>query len=274
MRIHRTIAAAREALRAAGRVALVPTMGNLHAGHLRLMREARAHGDAVAATIFVNRTQFGPAEDFDRYPRTFEEDCEKLRAEGVEHLFAPSEAEMYPEPQSFFVVPPPELDSILEGKFRPGHFRGVATVVLKLFEIAQPAAAVFGKKDYQQLIVIRRMVKQLNVPVRIVEAETERAPDGLALSSRNAYLTPAERAEAPRLYRILRRIREAVLAGEGNRANLEREAVEELHDHGWEPQYVAVRRRKDLGSPSPGEPLVVLAAAKLGATRLIDNLEI
>jgi pantoate--beta-alanine ligase len=238
------------------------------------MREARAHGGAVAATIFVNRTQFGPAEDFDRYPRTFEEDCEKLRAEGVEHLFAPPEAEMYPEPQSFFVAPPPELDSILEGEFRPGHFRGVATVVLKLFEIARPAAAVFGKKDYQQLIVIRRMVEQLNVPVRIVEAETERAPDGLALSSRNAYLTPAERAEAPRLHRLLWRIRGSVRAGAGNYADLEREAMEELKANGWEPQYFAVRRRKDLAAPSPGEPLVVLAAAKLGTTRLIDNLEI
>jgi pantoate--beta-alanine ligase len=274
MQIHRTVAEARAAMRRPGRLVLVPTMGNLHAGHLRLMREARAHGDSVAATIFVNRTQFGPAEDFDRYPRTFEQDCEKLRASGVGHLFAPDEAEMYPRPQSVFVSPPAELDSILEGRFRPGHFRGVATVVLKLFEIAQPAAALFGRKDYQQLLVIRRMVEELNVPVDIVGCETEREQDGLALSSRNAYLSPAARAEAPRLIRVLRRLREAALAGEHAWERLERSALDELAANGWQPDYVSVRRRDDLGPPSTGPgTLVALAAARLDSTRLIDNLE-
>jgi len=273
MLVHATVAGFREALRGAGRVVLVPTMGNLHAGHLKLAREGRAHGDTVAATIFVNRAQFGAGEDFDRYPRTFEADCEGLEREGVEHLFAPDENEMYPEPQGFLVEVPPELDSILEGEFRPGHFRGAATVVLKLFHIAWPAVAVFGKKDYQQLMVIRRMVEQLNLPVEIIAAETERAPDGLALSSRNRYLSTVERAEAPRLNRILRSMKEGVRSGRSDFTELERVAMAELGANGWIPQYVAVRRRRDLGLPD-GTPLVILAAAKLGATRLIDNLEI
>lgn len=276
MQIHRTIAAVRDALANAGRIVLVPTMGNLHDGHITLMRQARAHGDTVVASIFVNRLQFRPGEDFDKYPRTLAADCEKLVAAGVDHLFAPSEEELYPTPQRYFVEPPSELADILEGEFRPGHFRGVTTVVMKLFAIIQPHAALFGKKDYQQFLVLSAMVREFALPIEVIPGETVRAADGLALSSRNGYLSEQERAEAPRLYRCLRDLAAAIRAGRRDYAALEAAAYHELATHGWQPDYVAVRRRNDLQlPPAAGEaPLVVLAAARLGGTRLIDNLEI
>ena len=275
MRIHTTIAGARAALQTAGRIVFVPTMGNLHEGHITLMRQARAHGDCVVASIFVNRLQFRPGEDFEKYPRTLAADCDKLIAAGVDHLFAPDETELYPEPQRYVVEPPAEHATILEGEFRPGHFRGVATVVMKLFGIVQPQAALFGKKDYQQFMVLSAMVREFALPIEIVPGETVRAEDGLALSSRNGYLSAAERAEAPRLFAALSRIATAVRAGERNFAALEADAVEHLRANGWRPDYVAVRRRLDLQSPAAGDnALVVLAAARLGTTRLIDNLEI
>lgn len=277
MQIHHTIASVRAALKGAGRIVFVPTMGNLHEGHITLMRKAHAHGDCVVASIFVNRLQFRPGEDFDKYPRTLAADCEKLIAAGVDHLFAPAEEELYPTPQRYLVEPPPEHANILEGEFRPGHFRGVATVVMKLFAIVQPQAALFGKKDYQQFLVLSSMVREFALPIEIIPGETVRAPDGLALSSRNGYLSPAERAEAPRLYRCLTKVAEAVRAGARDYQRLENEAIAELRAHGWQPDYVAVRQRIDLQSPpteGPIPPLVVLAAARLGTTRLIDNLEI
>lgn len=275
MQIFRTVAELRTARKRAGKIALVPTMGNLHEGHTRLMLDAKRQADKVVASIFVNRIQFGPSEDFDRYPRTFERDAQILSDVGVDFVFAPSETEMYPQPQYYHVEPPPEQASTLEGLFRPGHFRGVATVVLKLFNMVRPDIALFGKKDYQQLMVLSNMVKELALPVEIFAVDTVRAPDGLALSSRNGYLTEAERAEAPHLYALLDRLRRAVRNGARDFAKLESRAVNELTDHGWQPDYVSVRRRADLQPPvSPNDPLVVLGAARLGQTRLIDNLEI
>jgi len=265
MRILRDIESLRRALAGAGPVSFVPTMGNLHAGHVSLMKIARQHGAKVAVSIFVNRLQFLPGEDFERYPRTFERDCALLEKEGVEFLFAPDETVLYPEPQQITVRPGP-LGDELEGRFRPGFFDGVATVVLKLFNCVQPGAAVFGKKDYQQLMVVRAMVRQLDLPVAIVGGETVREPDGLAMSSRNSYLSAAERAEAPRLYRTLQEV-------SGGRLGAP-EAIQVLSKAGWKPDYVEVRRRRDLAVPQSGErELVVLAAARLGQTRLIDNLE-
>jgi pantoate--beta-alanine ligase len=273
VQIHSDISELRAALKNPGRLVFVPTMGNLHAGHISLMTQAHQHGDTVAASIFVNRLQFGPNDDFDKYPRTFNDDCEKLEAAGVDVLFAPSENDLYPEAQQYH-VDPPEIQNQLEGQFRPGHFRGVATVVLKLFNIVQPQVAIFGKKDYQQLMVLRNMTRQLALPIEIVGGETVRAEDGLALSSRNGYLTPAERNEAPRLNRVLRRLCTAVLAGERNFQKLEQAALAELDSHGWKTDYVAVRQQADLQLPQPGNPeLVVLAASRLGVPRLIDNLE-
>ena len=278
MQIHETIGGLRAALKAAGpdkRVALVPTMGNLHEGHIALMTQAHAHADTVVATIFVNRLQFRPGEDFEKYPRTFQADCDKLAAAGVAHLFAPDEAEMYPQPQGYHVEPPPEQANILEGEVRPGHFRGVATVVMKLFQIAQPDVALFGKKDFQQLLVIRNMVRELNLPIEIVGGDTVRAADGLALSSRNGYLSAAERLEAPRLFRTLTKVRDQIHSGERDFARIERDAMAELQAHGWFPDYIAVRKTFDLQLPAVHESgLVVLAAARLESTRLIDNLEV
>ena len=275
MHIPSSIAEMRAALTNRGRIVLVPTMGNLHAGHIALMTSARSHGDTVLATIFVNRLQFGPNDDFDRYPRTFQADCDQLTAAGVDLLFAPTEADLYPEPQQYH-VDPPEIAHQLDGEFRPGHFRGVATVVLKLFNITQPQVALFGKKDYQQLMVLRHMTRQMALPIDILGGETVRADDGLALSSRNAYLSSAERAEAPRLHRVLNQVSAAVRAGEREFARLEREAASELDQHGWKTDYVAVRRQADLQRPQPREEhaLVVLAASRLGSARLIDNVEI
>lgn len=275
MKIHETIPSLRSALQDSGRIAFVPTMGNLHAGHISLMTEARQYGDAVVASIFVNRLQFRPGEDFDKYPRTFAADCEKLQAAGVDHLLFPAENEMYPEPQQYLVEPPAEQANILDGEFRPGHFRGVATVVLKLFNIVQPQTALFGKKDFQQLMVIRNMTRQLALPIEIVASETIRADDGLALSSRNGYLSPQERTEAPTLYRLLDRIRGAIRAGERDFARLEREAMDELRARNWRPDYIAIREKLGLQLPSAHDSgLVVLGAALLGSTRLIDNLEV
>lgn len=274
MQIHSAIRALRAALQGRGRIVFVPTMGNLHDGHIALMTQARTLGDTVVASIFVNRLQFGPNEDFDQYPRTFDADCARLRAAGVDVLFAPTERDLYPEPQEY-VVEPPAIQHQLDGEFRPGHFRGVATVVLKLFNIVQPQVALFGKKDYQQLMVLRNMTRQLALPIEIVGGETVRAGDGLALSSRNGYLSPAERSEAPRLYRVLTQLRDAVRAGARDYAALEREASGELDRHGWRTDYVAVRQQTDLQVPQDGKtPLVVLAASRLGSTRLIDNIEI
>ena len=245
-------------------LAFVPTMGNLHDGHLALVRIARERASKVAVSIFVNRLQFAPTEDFDRYPRTFDADCGKLRGEAVDLLFAPDERVLYPEPQLFVVEPPP-IALELEGRFRPRFFHGVATVVLKLLNCVQPALAVFGKKDYQQLHVVRAMVRQLNLPVEIVAGETVREPDGLAMSSRNGYLTSAERVEAPRLHRLLSRVAEGMPA---------ERAVRELELAGWKPDYIEVRRRGDLGAPVPGDSdRVALGAARLGTTRLIDSVE-
>ncbi len=289
MKIVTDIQELRYQLRGQNRASFVPTMGNLHEGHLSLMRIARQHGDPVIASIFVNRLQFGPHEDFDQYPRTLEADAEKLEKEGVYVLFAPTEKVLYPEPQEYRVDPPKQLGDILEGEFRPGFFKGVCTVVLKLFSCVQPRVAVFGKKDYQQLMIIRQMAHQFALPVEIVAGETIRADDGLALSSRNAYLSDAERAEAPHLQVSLQQLRLEVLDAIHQSSNskpinqflrdLENKASNALIQRGWQPDYIAIRKRTDLLVPSHDDllakkELVILAAAKLGKTRLIDNLEI
>jgi len=279
MKIISSIDELRDQMRGQLRTAFVPTMGNLHEGHLSLMRLARRHGDPVVASIFVNRLQFGPNEDFDKYPRTFQEDVAKLEKEGVYVLFAPTEKDLYPEPQEYRVRPPNDLGNTLEGEFRPGFFEGVCTVVTKLFSCVQPRVAVFGKKDYQQLMIVRNMARQFALPTEIIGAETYRADDGLALSSRNGYLSTDERAEAPALYRNLNAVAEAVRAGDHDIAGVEARAMAALAERGWKPDYISVRKRADLQAPGAldlerNEPLVVLAAAKLGNTRLIDNLEI
>lgn len=279
MKIISSIDELRDQLRGQLRTAFVPTMGNLHEGHLSLMRLARRHGDPVVASIFVNRLQFGPNEDFDKYPRTFQDDVAKLEKEGVYVLFAPTERDMYPEPQEYRVRPPEGLGNTLEGEFRPGFFDGVCTVVTKLFSCVQPRVAVFGKKDYQQLMIVRNMARQFALPTEIIGAETFRAEDGLALSSRNGYLSSEERLEAPALYQQLNAVAEAMRAGSRDVAAVERQAMEFLAARGWKPDYVSIRKRIDLQAPGmadleAGAPLVVLAAAKLGNTRLIDNLEI
>jgi pantoate--beta-alanine ligase len=274
MRIAHTIAELRAILTAAPPPALVATMGGLHQGHLSLVRIAKGLGRPVVVTIFVNRLQFAPTDDFERYPRTPSRDIELLEAEGCDVLFVPSEGEMYPEPQSYVVRPPPELTNILEGQFRPGFFSGVCTVVLKLFNIVQPGFAVFGKKDYQQLLVIRNMVRQLALPIEVIGGETIRESDGLAMSSRNVYLSPAERAEARQLQATLRRTGEAIRSGKLEWHGLQQEAAEALTKRGWTPNYVAIRRQDNLLEPTAGAALVVLAAGTLGTTRLIDNLEI
>ncbi len=274
MDIVTSVTALRERLQREPNNVFVPTMGNLHEGHIDLIRIAKPKAACTVVSIFVNRLQFGPKEDFERYPRTFQPDCDKLRGAGVDVVFAPDEKEIYPEPQTF-IVEPSDLQHILDGAFRPGHFRGVATVVLKLFNMVMPHAAIFGKKDYQQYLVLRDMVRQLALPVEIIPAETVRAADGLALSSRNGYLTPAERAEAPRLHALLRNAQESITKGERNFQRIELEAMALLSQNGWVPQYISVRRRADLQAPAPEDrELVVLAAAYLGRTRLVDNIEL
>lgn len=274
MELIHTVAELRKYLEGVPNNVLVPTMGNVHEGHLRLVEEASPRGACTVVSIFVNRLQFGPKDDFDRYPRTLTDDCKKLESIGCDVVFAPDEAELYPEPQTY-TVQPSGIEDILEGAVRPGHFRGVATVVLKLFNMVQPRAAVFGKKDYQQCLVLQTMARQLALPVEIILAETVRAQDGLALSSRNLYLTAAERAEAPRLYRVLREVADAVRTGTHAYKTIEAEAMTELERHGWQQDYVSVRRRCDLHVPHDHDrELVILGAACLGTPRLLDNVEI
>ncbi len=278
MKVIHSLAALHDALATPVRRVLVPTMGNLHEGHLRLIDTARAHGQQVIASVFVNRLQFGPHEDFDRYPRTLERDCEMLAARGCDLVFAPDEKEFYPQPQTFKVMPDPALADILEGHFRPGFFTGVCTVVMKLLSCVRPDVAVFGQKDYQQWRVIERMVAQFALPVQIVGVPICRAEDGLALSSRNGYLSADERARAQQLSIQLRQIAEAVRSGNTDLTGLETQASQTLSAVGWQVDYVTVRRRTDLLPPGQGEgavgQCVALAAARLGQTRLIDNLEI
>jgi pantoate--beta-alanine ligase len=229
-------------------------------------------------SIFVNRLQFLPHEDYGSYPRTLEADCAQLQAAGCALVFAPSEKDLYPEPQTFTVQPPPALADVLEGHFRPGFFVGVCTVVMKLFACVQPQVAVFGKKDFQQLLVLRGMARQLALPIQIVSGQIARTPDGLALSSRNAYLSAAERFEAVQLSRELRSMAALLHAGEHNLLAIEHRAMQTLTERGWQPDYMTIRRRADLQAPEMAElktcPLVLLGAARLGTTRLIDNLEL
>ncbi len=276
MQLIHEIPGLRQTLAGQAQIAFVPTMGNLHEGHLALMRQARlaAPQGQVVASIFVNRLQFAPHEDFDRYPRTLKHDCELLAAAGCDIVFAPDERGIYPEPQTYKVHPPADLDQILEGHFRPGFFVGVCTVVLKLFNIVQPSIAVFGKKDYQQLMVVRQMVSQLALPIEILGGETVRSGEGLALSSRNAYLSDEQRVEALRLSQALKALIAGWQAGGRDIAALEASAMAQLREHGWEPDYIALRRQHDLGAPESGQALVALAAARLGSTRLIDNFEV
>ena len=274
MDVINSVAALRERLQREPNNVFVPTMGNLHGGHIQLINIAKPRAACTVVSIFVNRLQFGPKEDFDRYPRTLEADCAKLREAGVDVVFAPDEREIYPEPQTY-VVEPSDLQHILDGAVRPGHFRGVATVVMKLFNMVSPHSAIFGKKDYQQCLVLTNMVRQLALPIEIILAETVRAEDGLALSTRNAYLSPEERREAPRLYQLLRKAREEIAAGARDFQPIELDVMAALAHHGWKPDYIAVRRQSDLGVPLEDDRnLVVLAAARLGKTRLIDNVEV
>lgn len=278
MQLIHTVAALRESLAVEPRPAFVPTMGNLHEGHLELVREAARHGLPVVVSVFVNRLQFLPHEDFDQYPRTLARDSELLRSAGATHVFAPDEAELYPELQTYKVSPPPALADILEGEFRPGFFTGVCTVVMKLFQCVQPALAVFGQKDYQQLQVVRGMVRQFALPLTVIGLPTTRAADGLALSSRNGYLSAEERARAPQLRATLQRL---ALEARTPQPLAQGEAAARvaLTAAGWAPDYLTVRRRSDLLPPTDAErlggtPLVALGAARLGRTRLIDNLEL
>lgn len=277
MKLVHTIAELRAELAARdaqGPRAFVPTMGNLHEGHLALVRQARAAtAGAVVASLFVNRLQFAPHEDFDQYPRTLARDCELLAPAGCDLVFAPSESELYPEPQGYKVQPPTELADILEGEFRPGFFTGVCTVVHKLFNIVQPQIAIFGKKDYQQLMVLRRMVAQMALPIEVRGGETCRNEQGLALSSRNGYLSEAQKQQALLLSATLRQLIARWQAGERDLAALEAQALQTLREAGWQPDYLTLRRQHDLGPAREGEPLVALGAARLGSTRLIDNLE-
>lgn len=278
MQIVHTISDLQQALAPFKRRVLVPTMGNLHDGHLSLVRKANSLGDATIVSIFVNRLQFLPHEDFDTYPRTLEADCNKLRAEGCSIVFAPSEKELYPQPQTYKVHPDPALGDILEGHFRPGFFTGVCTVVMKLLCSVQPQVAIFGQKDYQQLQVLRNMVQQFAMPIEIIAGATQRASDGLALSSRNGYLDEAARQAATQLPQVLQQLAAAVQAGQRDWQALEAQALQTLAAQGWQPDYLTIRRQSDLQIPSVADnaalpPLVALGAAKIGATRLIDNLE-
>ena len=283
MHIVHTIADLRLQLSAFKRPAFVPTMGNLHEGHIALVRQARPLGDVTVSSIFVNRLQFAPHEDFESYPRTLDADAQRLKDAGCDVLFAPREKELYPEPQSYKIHPANDLADILEGHFRPGFFIGVSTVVMKLFSCVfagmPSGVAAFGKKDYQQVMVVRRLVSQFALPIEILAGETQRAADGLALSSRNAYLSPVERQEAVQLSLALRALGEAAMASAApsNLPALEAQAMQALARRGWKPDYLTVRRRADLQPPQASfndEALVVVGAAKLGNTRLIDNLEI
>jgi pantoate--beta-alanine ligase len=258
------------------RVAFVPTMGNLHAGHLQLVQHARAIADRVVVSIFVNPTQFGPNEDYAAYPRTLGEDTRALADADADLLFVPAVEEIYPPDLAAApYVEVPEIGDILCGEFRPGHFTGVATVVAKLFSLVQPDVAVFGEKDYQQLVVIRRMARALCLPVAIEGVATVREVSGLAMSSRNRYLSEAERATAAALYQVLEEVRAAVEGGASDYAALEAAAMAQLAQAGFRPEYVSIRRTVDLTEPRSGDTrLRVLAAAWLGQARLIDNVSI
>jgi pantoate--beta-alanine ligase len=273
MEIIDNISSLRSRLGRESSIAFVPTMGGLHEGHLSLVDIAQHKAECVVASIFVNRLQFAPTEDFDRYPRVLPDDCELLKKRGVDVVFAPEEKTLYPVPQEFMLEPPPVANT-LEGKFRPGFFRGVATVVLKLFNIVQPQAAIFGKKDYQQLHIMRELVRQLNLPVEIVAGETARTYDNLALSSRNRYLTDKERAKATRLYHVLSQVKQGIEDGDRNFRALQENAEETLRAHGWKVDYISVQQRDTFMPAQAGdENLVVVGAAWLGKTRLIDNIE-
>jgi pantoate--beta-alanine ligase len=275
-----TISAVRERVRAwrasGSRIAFVPTMGNLHAGHVSLIEAARRHGERFVASIFVNPMQFGPNEDFAHYPRTPREDERMLSAAGCDLMFMPDVNEIYPHGSERAArIEVPGLSRILEGEFRPGHFEGVATVVAKLFHIVEPDVAVFGEKDFQQLAVIRRMVEDLCLPVEIVSAPTVRDGDGLAMSSRNQYLTEAERRIAPRIYATLQAAAQRLLSGDSEFTSIERAGFKTLEEAGFRPDYFAVRRAADLSPPSPEvRELVVLTAARLSRARLIDNVRV
>ncbi|MDH2918224.1 MAG: pantoate--beta-alanine ligase [Sideroxydans sp.] len=273
MKIIHSVIELREFLARQARITFVPTMGNLHQGHLALMRQARQHGACVVASVFVNPLQFGPNEDFERYPRTLQADCELMQGL-VDVVFAPSVSEMYPLPQSVFIEPP-AIANELCGAARPGHFRGMATVVLKLLNIVQPHVALFGKKDYQQLHIIRQMVAQLNLAVQIVGGETVRAADGLALSSRNQYLDEVQRRIAPQLRQVLLNLRDDLLQGEQNFSQLSAHAIQQLSAQGWQVEYVSLRKQADLSVMNAlVNDGVIVAAAKLGSTRLLDNIEV
>ena len=285
MFIARTVAELRQHLAPFSKPAFVPTMGNLHEGHLTLLRHAKPMGDVLVSSIFVNRLQFLPHEDFDSYPRTFEDDCARLKAVGCDVLFAPTEAELYPQPQTFKVLPDPALANILEGEFRPGFFTGVCTVVMKLFSCVfagGAGVAVFGQKDYQQQLILREMVRQFAMPIQIITLPTTRTPEGLALSSRNMYLSASERVQALQLSAALQalaaQVRAAVASGAAvlDVAAAEAAAMEGLRSQGWQPDYLTVRRQSDLSpiAQVTTEPMLVLGAAKLGPTRLIDNLDV
>lgn len=271
MRTVHSVGELRALLAGEQRTVFVPTMGNLHRGHLRLIHRARELGGPVVASVFVNRLQFGAGEDFDRYPRTLIDDAQALADAGCDVLFAPDEQTIYPNPQTVVVQPPPEADQLC-GEHRPGHFAGVLTVVCKLFNLVQPAAAVFGEKDFQQLWLIRQMAAQLAMPIRIVGHATERDADGLALSSRNRYLSPEQRRVAPQLYAALCSVRESIRSGLAAEAATAA-AASTLSAGGWEVDYVAVRDAASLREPTPDTATwVALAAARLGSTRLIDNI--
>jgi len=293
MFIARTVAELRQHLAPYSKPAFVPTMGNLHEGHLSLLRHAKPLGDVLVSSIFVNRLQFLPHEDFDSYPRTFEDDCARLQAVGCDVLFAPTEAELYPQPQTFKVLPDPSLANILEGEFRPGFFTGVCTVVMKLFNCvfgSGAGVAVFGQKDYQQQLILREMVRQFALPLHILTLPTTRTPEGLALSSRNMYLSAPQRKQAVQLSAALQALAGQVRAARAEPgvrnstsgaalfdvAAAEAAALDDLRAQGWQPDYLTVRRQSDLSpiTQVTDEPLVVLGAAKLGPTRLIDNLEV
>ena len=273
MQLVHNVAELRERLASETSICFVPTMGNLHAGHIHLVELARQRGRCVVVSIFVNPLQFGASEDLGSYPRTLEEDCKKLRAAGADVVFAPSEKDMYPVPQTI-LVEPPSIASELCGVSRPGHFRGVATVVLKLFNMVQPQVAVFGKKDFQQLFIIRALVQQLNLPIEIVAGETVREADGLAMSSRNGYLSTKDRAKAPQLHQALQQVKQVIQAGHREYSTIEAQVNQDLAQLGWLPDYISVRSADSL-MPATGTDhnLVVLGAARLGNTRLIDNIE-
>jgi pantoate--beta-alanine ligase len=275
-----TVAAVREHVRRwrgeGRRVAFVPTMGNLHAGHVSLIEAARRHGDRFVASIFVNPMQFGPNEDYAQYPRTPTKDADMLTEAGCNLMFMPDVAQIYPNGSERATrVDVPSLSRVLDGEFRPGHFEGVSTIVATLFHIVEPDVAIFGEKDFQQLTIIRRMVADLCMAVEIVGAPTVRDSDGLAMSSRNQYLTSAERQVAPRIYQTLRAAAGRLQAGDTEFSSIERTGVEALAKAGMKPDYFSVRRAQDLGAPAPDtKHLVVLTAARLGKARLIDNIQV